>query len=751
MSKSLLIVESPTKARTLSKYLGRDYIVMASMGHVKDLPRHKMGVDVEHDFEPEYRVIEGKHKVIGEMKRAAEDVDRVYLAPDPDREGEAIAWHIAEILNGEKKRTLMRVLFIEITEKGVEHGLANPLQLDRKKFESQQARRILDRLVGYEISPILWKKVKGGLSAGRVQSVALRLIVDREAEIRAFEPREYWHILATLARDGMTPPDTFKAQLTHVDGEKASVASGADAEAIRADLSRARFSVLEVKQTERKRRPPAPYITSKLQQEATRRLRMTARKVMQIAQQLYEGVEVGAEGSVGLITYMRTDSTRLADEAVQACRSWIAGNFGQSEVPRTPNVYPQKKSAQGAHEAIRPTSMSFPPSAVKDHLTRDQYALYTLVWNRFVACQMRPAIYTTTQVRIDASGDRPAGEGAPPRVYELRVTGSRLLSPGWLAIEEDTSRKAKKQAEGAEADGEGVPETSEASEGGVEVESLPELSEGDSLSLHDPGVVGDQKFTKPPPRFSEGSLIKEMEERGIGRPSTYATIISTIQERRYVRKLEQRFQPTPLGEIVTDRLRSHFSEILDVDFTARMEEKLDDIESGKVEWSKLLADFYTPFHASVLQAMKTMKNGVDKGEYEKYSALSGVQGSRIEADLDCPKCQSRMIVRSGRYGEFLSCSGFPKCRESMPIYTGISCPVAGCGGTIVERRARKGRKFYGCSKYDETKCDYVLWVKPVKKKCPTCGAPFLGIKRSRTGTSLVCVAEGCEYSEEVSP
>ena len=738
MSKSLLIVESPTKARTLSKYLGEDYVVKASKGHVKDLPRHKMGVDVDGDFTPEYLIIEGKHKVINELKKAAKGAENIYLAPDPDREGEAIAWHIAEILEG-GGRKLHRVLFNEITKKGVQEGLRNPLPLDRAKFESQQARRILDRLVGYEISPILWKKVKGGLSAGRVQSVALRMIVDRENAIREFKPREYWHVFCNLERGDNGKASRFRAQLTHIDGKKAGVSSEKEASGVRSDLEGASYSVKAVKQTERRRKPPAPYITSKLQQEATRRLRMTARKVMQVAQQLYEGVDVGDQGSVGLITYMRTDSTRLAAEAVEECRGFISEHFGAKHLPRKPNVYPQKKSAQGGHEAIRPTSTNFSPSKVKEFLTRDQNALYTLIWNRFIACQMRPAIYTTTQVRIAAL---PAGESE--RTYELRVTGSNLKFPGWLAIEEERPRKKKPDPAEEESGVKVIPDD------GLKVEDLPKLEKGDGLALCEPGVEADQKFTKPPPRYSEGSLIKELEERGIGRPSTYASIISTIQDRRYVKKYQQRFMPSPLGEIVIDRLAAHFPDVLDIDFTARMEEKLDAIEAGKVEWSNLLQEFYGPFHETVLAAMKNMKTGVDSKEYEKFSSKGGGPAQQIDVDLECPKCKKIMVLRAGRYGEFLSCSGFPKCRESAPVHTGTSCPMKGCGGTISERRSKRGRKFYGCSKYDETGCEFVTWAKPLKKKCPKCGVDFLTIKRSKGATFLSCIAEGCDFSEEIA-
>ncbi len=737
MAKTLLIVESPTKARTLSRYLGPDYVVKASMGHVKDLPRHKMGVDVDGDFTPEYRVIEGKHKIIRELKEAAEGVDRIYLAPDPDREGEAIAWHIAEILNGDN-RDMHRVLFNEITRKGVQEGLDNPLPLDRSKFESQQARRILDRLVGYEISPILWKKVKGGLSAGRVQSVALRIIVDRENEIRSFVPVEYWHLFCTLHKQAEADGKAFVAQLTHVDGQKAVVSGAEQAKAIQAHLESASFCVLSVKQSERSRKPPAPYITSKLQQEATRRLRLTARKVMQVAQQLYEGIDLGEAGSVGLITYMRTDSTRLSAEAVDSCRGYIAGKYGEDQVPRSPNVFPQKKGAQGAHEAIRPTSMAHPPESVRPHLSKDQMALYTLIWNRFVACQMKPAVYATTQVRIDA---RPRSKEP---VYELRVTGSTLLYPGWLAVEDEEGSRSRK----AKSADDEAPDGTDGAEG-LQVEELPVLTENEPLALRAQGVDAQQKFTKPPARYTEGALIKELEDKGIGRPSTYASIISTIQDRRYVKKFEQKFTPTPLGEIVLDRLRSHFPDILDIDFTARMEEKLDEIESGRVQWSRLLGEFYGPFHETVIEALKTMKNGVDSQEYEKFSALSGPT-VRIEVNLTCTSCGKPMVLRGGRYGEFLSCSGFPKCRESRPVHTGVACPREGCGGEVVERRANRGRKFYGCSKHEENGCDFVTWAKPLKKACPKCGAPFIVIKRARGASFLTCVAEGCDYSEEIS-
>lgn len=749
MSKSLVIVESPAKARTIRKYLGPSYTVKASLGHVKDLPKSKMGVSVDKDFLPEYRIIPGKRKILNELVKSAKSSDHVYLALDPDREGEAIAWHIFEELDAPSAQ-IHRVLFNEITKKGIKEGLDDPHPINLKRFESQQARRILDRLVGYEISPILWKKVRRGLSAGRVQSVALRLVVDRESEIEAFEPKEYWKIATQL--EANLPPQ-FMAKYYGKDGKKMEIAEGETAAQVKAELEEAEYVVNKVDRKERRRAAPPPFITSRLQQEMARRFRFTAKRTMMIAQQLYEGIDVGDDGTVGLITYMRTDSVRLSDDSVAEAREYIETTFGKKFVPAKPNVFKSKKSAQDAHEAIRPTSTQYHPDAVSKYLSRDQKKLYKVVWERFLACQMNPAVYDQTVVHIDAGA------------HMLRVSGSVLKFAGWLdAIE----GKDAPSANGKTQDDDDGPT------------ELPMMNEGDILKLVGEGVLAEQKFTQPPPRFTEGTLIRELEERGIGRPSTYATILSTIQDRRYVDKEEGRLSPSELGVIVTDRLVQHFPRILDVDFTALMEESLDKVEDGTQDWVALLADFYTPFQDEVKTALRNMKDvreltkETDKvcekcgakmhekwGRNGRFLACSAYPECRntmeiedksnseqVVIDVKCELCGKDMVKKRGRFGDFLACSGYPDCKATRSMPTGIDCPNKDCKGELVERRTKRGRLFYGCSEFNKSGCNFVVWGAPVKEECPECEAKFLvAANRKKGGKNLKCVTEGCTYTK----
>ncbi len=714
-----------------------------------------MGVNVDSDFAPEYKIIQGKKKVLNDLVKSAKQAEMIFLALDPDREGEAIAYHIAEHIAEElgiDPERIRRILFNEITKKGIAEGLDNPLPLNIRRYESQQARRILDRLVGYEISPVLWKKVRRGLSAGRVQSVSLRLIVDREREIGKFVPEEYWNIAAEL--EGEKPPP-FKARYVGQGGPKKKVDNGEAAKQIREDLEAAEFLVSSVERKERRRMPLPPYITSRLQQDAARRFRFPAKRTMMIAQQLYEGIDLGQEGTIGLITYMRTDSVRVSADAVEEARSLIVERYGKDHLPAKPNTFKSRKSAQDAHEAIRPTSVNFAPSRIGKYLSADQRKLYKLVWERFVACQMKPAVYDQTAVQISAGK------------HMLRVTGSVLKFSGWLEVAEDNGPGSQPNSSAGETEGDDV------------MDELPMLNEGDRLKLVGEGVSTDQKFTQPPPRFTEGTLIRELEERGIGRPSTYATILSTIQDRRYVSKEEGRFTPSELGELVTERLVGHFPMILDVDFTASMEESLDKIEMGEEDWVALLTRFYSPFHENVKKALREMKDIRDLAEQTdekcekcekpmvikwgrngRFIACSGYPACRntreLNADKDapppepidvkCSACQKPMVRKRGRYGDFLACSGYPDCEATQSLPTGIPCPKPDCKGELAQRRTKRGRTFYGCSEYKVSGCDFIVWGAPVKEECPTCKAPFLvATGRRKGGRSLKCVAEGCGY------
>jgi len=767
---SLVVVESPAKAKTIKKYLGRGFEVKASVGHVKDLPKSKIGVDVENGFTPEYDIIKGKAKVLSEIKRAARSAARVYLATDPDREGEAIAWHIAEeigAVGGDGR--VRRVLFNEITRSAIQKAIELPLDLDRNKFDAQQARRILDRLVGYQISPILWKKVRRGLSAGRVQSVAVRLVVEREREIEAFLPVEYWSLEAELA--ARVPPE-FRARLFKVDGQKAEIKNEAQTMDVVAGLEGARYLVASVERKERRRNPPPPFTTAKLQQEAANRLGFSPKKTMTLAQRLYEGVELGDEGAVGLITYMRTDSVRLSTEAVDAARVHIAERFGKDHLPETPNTYKTKsKQAQEAHEAVRPTSLEWTPERVApffDQMNeRDMYRLYELIWNRFVACQMVPAVYDQTTADISAGR------------ATFRASGSILKFPGYLAV---YGARPPEEEAGAEEEKAGENGDREARAGDRQ---LPPLEQGMELRLLK--LLPEQHFTQPPPRFNESSLVKEMEERGIGRPSTYAAILDTIQEKGYVEKLEKQFKPTHLGALVTDELVRAFPREMDVAFTAGMEERLDEIEEGSAAWRTVLGDFYEKFKEDLAKAEVQMRDVkrqeiatelvcekcgkpmvIKWGRMGEFLACSGYPECRntmnfrreegkivpekeeeVQVDDTCPECSAAMVMRRGRFGRFLACTRYPECKGTKPLSIGVSCPK-GCGGYITEKRSRRGKTFYGCSSYP--KCDFVSWDRPRNEPCPQCGSTFLLDKYSkRTGPFIACPDKECGYRREAEP
>jgi len=757
---ALVIVESPAKAKTIKKYLGRGYVVKASVGHVKDLPRKKMGIDIKKGFRPEYVVIETKKKVLSEIKAAAAQVAKVLLAPDPDREGEAIAWHIADEIRDDNPN-IQRVLFNEITKKAVSEAIEKPMALDKKKFESQQARRILDRLVGYEISPVLWTKVQRGLSAGRVQSVAVRLVVEREDEIKAFVPQEYWTVEATV--EGPTPPP-FTVKGTKLDGKKLEMVHEGQARDFVDAVRAAQLRVASVERKERRKNPPPPFITSKLQQEASSKLRFSPKRTMGLAQRLYEGVEVGEDGLVGLITYMRTDSTRISDDALGEVRAYVGEKYGPTFLPPEPVVYKTKKGAQDAHEAIRPTSLKYDPETVRalwaggkgggrdERESDDLLRLYTLIWNRFVACQMVPAVFDQTTIDIAAGR------------AELRATGQVIKFPGFLSVYAETVEDAVNEDEtGA---------------------SLPDVKEGDEIKLLE--TKPEQHFTQPPPRFSEATLVKELEEKGIGRPSTYAAILSTIQDRKYVEKKEARLYPTELGVMVNGLLVKSFPEIVSTDFTAQMEEQLDLVEEGEANWVKLLDGFYKPFKIDLEKAKVEMRNlkaeekptdevcekcgkpmVIKWGRNGYFLACTGypecrntkefvrnadgsltVVPSTRPSDQICPTCGAPMLIKRGRFGEFLACSKYPECKTTSPMSLGVDCPKPGCGGYLTEKRSRRGKVFFGCSNYQRTKCDFVSWDRPLPQPCPKCGAKFVVQKVSKAGTRIRCINEGCDYAAD---
>jgi DNA topoisomerase-1 len=782
MAKTLVVVESPAKAKTIKKYLGSKFEVLASKGHIKDLPK-KLGVDIEKGFQETYEVVPGKEKVLQELKQAAKDVDEVLLATDPDREGEAIAWHIAEELKS-AKRTTKRVEFHEITKKGVEYGVSHPRELDKHLYDAQRARRVLDRIVGYDVSALVWSKLAFGLSAGRVQSVALRLIVDREREIEAFVPEEYWNCGAALARaetnGGVASP--FLARLASRSGEKLAVKNADEAGRVRKDLESATWRVAKVTKSERKRNPPAPYTTSKLQQDAVNRLGFGAKRTMQIAQGLYEGVDLGKDGGpVGLITYMRTDSTRLSPDAVNAARDHITTKYGKEWVPATPNVFKSKKNAQDAHEAIRPTSLDLTPDSVRRHLKDEQFKLYKLIWDRFLASQMTPAVYDQTSVEIEAK----ATDGTP---YGLRASGRILKFSGWLeAYGKGEPAKAAPLAGEGEGDEQAEGGNGKAKDLLVDdaEATLPELGEGDVLRLvTPPGVVTEQKFTQPPPRYTEASLVRELEERGIGRPSTYAEIISKVQARDYVEKIDGgRFRPTLLGKFVVDGLVKSELDFMDPTFTSKMEEELDEVEAGKEQRVDLLKRFYKRFRAQLDKSKKLKRWNPDPEPTDEKCELCG--GTMLkrwskngwflgcqnypdckntrdlgadgkpaqprETGISCDKCGKPMVVRSGRYGEFLSCTGYPECKNAKPVPLGVKCPK--CGGDLIEIRPKKrgGKTFYGCSNYasESIKCDFKLWQKPIHEPCPACAAPFLVMGGTKLRPMIACTNKECGYKRPV--
>lgn len=750
---NLVIVESPAKARTINKILGKEFIVKASIGHIKDLPENDLGVDIENSFEPKYVIIPGKEKIIKELKKASKEADKVFLAPDPDREGEAIAWHIAtEIAEKEKppiNEKIYRIIFNEITEKAVKEAIKKPEKIDMKKVDAQQARRVLDRLVGYGLSPLLWKKIRRGLSAGRVQSVAVRLIVEREREINEFKSEEYWSIIADF--EGSVKP-AFQAKLSKILKEKSEqkflVPNSEKANKIVSDLKNSLFILSNIEKKHRKRMPYPPFITSTLQQEAVRKLKFTAKKTMMVAQELYEGIELGGEGSVGLITYMRTDSYRVAPEAQKWARELIAKNFGRDYVPEKAPVYKSKDTAQEAHEAIRPTYADKNPEIVKPFLTKDQYALYSLIWKRFIASQMSPAQLDQTTFIINDDKEN----------YEFRATGTVIRFDGFMALYTEGKDEIEEE--------EGF--------------TLPALKEGESLRLLK--IQPKQHFTQPPPRYTEATLVKTLEEKGIGRPSTYATILSTIQDRKYILKTDGKFYPTELGILVNDYLVEKFPELLNVNFTAKMENELDLIEEGKMKWVKVINDFFKPFKKGLSEAVKSTDTVKPKdiptditcekcgkamvirwGRHGRFLACTGfprckntkpLSGNGDNGQLEeqnvhktdekCEKCGSPMVLKKGRYGNFLACSRYPECKNAKPLSTGVKCPED--GGDIVERRSKRGRIFWSCSNYP--KCKFASWNKPFQQECPKCKARILYQKKDKNGDIIIfCKNKDCGYKD----
>ena len=824
MSKGLVIVESPGKAKTIQKYLGKGFTVEASLGHVKDLPKSTLGVDINNDFETDYIVIPGKEKVVAKLKKLAAAADNIYLAPDPDREGEAIAAHLANELdeNGSKKKKaakkakkgepeppprIQRVTFNEITKRAVQAAFEQPRAIDQNLVDAQQARRVLDRLVGYQVSPLLWDKVRRGLSAGRVQTVALRLIVEREREIKAFEKKEFWTIDAHLAAN---KPPAFDARFLGKGEEKIEIPNGEEAEKIRVALEKAEWIVRSAEKKERRRNAAPPFTTSKLQQDASRKLRFSVKRTMMIAQRLYEGVELGEEGSIGLITYMRTDSVRVAPEAITEVREYVGKEYGPNYLPESPNTYKEKKDAQGAHEAIRPTSAMRHPDQVKQYLKEDEYKVYKLIWQRFVASQINPAVFDQTTVDIDAKSGSDT--------FWFRVTGSVLKFDGFLKVYEESK-------EGKDEEDEELKH------------KLPALEAGQKLTLRE--LKPEQHFTEPPPRYNEASLVKELEERGIGRPSTYAAILSTIQERQYVQKLGGKFVPTEIGLVVTDLLVENFRDIFDVQYTARLEEELDEIEEGKEKWQDAMSEFYKKFQKDLKYAEKHMENikrmekptdekcekcgaplvikwgrhgsfyacstydkedpntctftkenpinlpdldsadmqetgaaeeycencgrvmVLKRGRFGQFMACTGYpdckttrrldQGKKVpDIPLDelCPKCGRNMMIRHGRYGEFTTCSGYPDCKYVKQNFIGVKCPDCK-DGDLVEKRARKGNTFYGCSNYP--KCKFTSANKPIAEKCPSCGSEYLVEKNLKAGPVIACPNKECDYERPAPP
>ncbi len=680
--KTLVIVESPSKAKTIGKFLGSSYKVVASVGHVRDLPKSKLGIDIENNYEPKYISIRGKGDLIKSLKKDAKEAGKVYLATDPDREGEAISWHLAYLL-GIDEKTPCRIVFNEITKGAIQNAVKNPRAIDTSLVDAQQARRVLDRLVGYQISPLLWRKIRPGLSAGRVQSAALKMICDRETLIKSFVPKEYWNITAVLEAK-----KAFNAQLAEYKGKKISIDNKEQADSILSDLKKNPFVVAKLEEKERVKKPYAPFTTSSLQQEASTKLNFRTKRTMQVAQQLYEGVDIKGKGTVGLVTYIRTDSVRISEEAKKAAAAYITERFGKEYLGN--NFYSnKKKDVQDAHEAIRPSYVELAPDDIKDSLTKDQYSLYKLIWNRFMASRMSAAVFDAVSAEIK-NGD-----------YGFRASGSKLRFDGYLKVYKDTAIDDKEK-------------------------QLPPLSEGQELKLLD--LQGTQNFTQPPSRYTEASLIKDLEEKDIGRPSTYAPIVGTLLDRKYIEREKKTLLPTDLGFVVTDLMSTYFKEIVDVSFTAGMEDKLDDVELDKIPWKSVVGDFYSTLKVEL--------------EY----ADSKIEKVKLEDKLSdevCELCGKPMAFKMGRFGEFLACTGYPECKNTKPILksTGVKCPV--CGKDIVARKSKKGKLFYGCSGYPD--CNQVFWYKPSNKTCPKCGSLLL--ERKLKGSKYTCSNSECDYKE----
>ena len=692
---NLVIVESPAKAKTIGKYLGKDYEVKACMGHLRDLPKSKLGVDFENDFEPEYKPIKGKEEIISDLKKSAKGSDTVYLATDPDREGEAISWHLKELLDLDDKKT-KRVTFNEITKKVVQESIQEPRPIDQDLVDAQQARRILDRIVGYQLSPLLWKKIRRGLSAGRVQSVATRLVDDRDQEIENFKPEEYWSLDALLMAEDLKKT-VFTAHYHGRDGKKAELKSQAEVDAVIHEVENAAFAVKSVKRTDKQRSPSPPFTTSTLQQEASRKLSMTPRRTMAIAQQLYEGVDITGEGTVGLITYMRTDSLRISEEAAAATRQFITGRYGKDYCPAAPRQYKAKANAQDAHEAIRPSSVDLTPEKVKSDLTGEQYRLYKLIWSRFLACQMSNAVYDSVSVEIEAND------------HSFRASSSSLKFSGYTAVYEEGKDEEKEE----------------------KISPLPDLKEGEPVALQ--SFKPEQHFTQPPAHYTDATLIRAMEEQGIGRPSTYAPTVSTILDREYVVKEGKYLRITALGHVVTELMENKFSDIADVKFTANMEQRLDEVEEGKTAWKSLLRDFYGDFAKSLEQAEQDL------------------EGVRIKvpdevSEEKCDLCGRNMVIKSGRFGRFLACPGYPECKFTKPLVVEMPGRCPKCGGRILKKTSRNGYTYYGCEhnsdKDEATKCDFMTWDVPVKDDCPVCGHTLFK-KSGRGFKKPFCVNPEC--------
>ncbi|MBQ6234262.1 MAG: type I DNA topoisomerase [Clostridia bacterium] len=692
----LVIVESPAKAKTIARYLGRGYKVEASQGHVRDLPKSQLGVDIDHDFEMKYITIHGRGPILAKIRKEAKSASKILLATDPDREGEAISWHLAHVLDIDPASPC-RVEFNEITKKAVQQAMKQPRAIDMERVNAQQARRALDRLVGYKISPLLWAKIKKGLSAGRVQSVVTRLIVDREDEIDAFVPEEYWDVTAdAVLPDTHGKKRTYTFSLYQLDGKKAALTSEKDALKAKKQIESTEFHAASVKHSEKRKAPSAPFTTSSLQQEASRKLNFTTMKTMQVVQQLYEGVELAGEGTQGLVTYIRTDSVRISDEAVRAARAFIPEEYGKEFLPETPQVYKGRTNAQDAHEAIRPTVIERRPDDIKASLSRDQYLLYKLIWSRFIACQMAPALYDT--VTISAEGGKTA----------LRLSCEHKRFAGFTAVYEEGTDDAETAKEVA----------------------LPNIKADAEISFG--SVEATQHFTQPPARYTEASLVKTLEEKGIGRPSTYAPTITTIIARGYVAREKKRLYPTELGRMINQLMIEYFAPIVDTDFTARMEQDLDDIETEGANWHKVVGDFYPDFERMLSKA----EQDIDK-----------IEIADEVSDVVCDQCGAKMVYKMGRFGRFLACPNFPECRNTKPILNYIDAPCPKCGARLLEKTSRKNRKFYGCERYPE--CDFVSWDMPVKEKCPVCGS-YMTLKRTRKDEVLhICANESCRHKVAV--